>query len=1244
VEVSGLSQKVIVAKFTAVTVAALIVISSAAIINVIMYEIPEDDICPNFDNLAFDCRPCEVSSVLSQEGLWVAFDSSAPGTPAEVHVTISDTSGITIVADFHGFWRNNITIDETEYDNLVMPGSTSIHEAGKPMLPLLFEYVEIPHHIDISAKVIASSFTNTSGYSIRPAPLPIIPVGIGEQRNSTISAPEPPVVFGPEYSNNAFFPSTTTEIDGALNESSMIMRGHRMLGLRLYPVQFNNGTGDLIVYSQLVIKLKYSFPAQILPVEDRLRSEAFERILINILLNYESSYDLYDPNLGIAMAYPPPPFTWLEEGAEYLIVTTAPFEDQANRLADWKEQKGVPTKVVTVGPGATTTDVKSEITDAYTTWFPVPTYVLLLGDVDDIPANYDFEHPGRYGPGLIPPLVFEEGSGEIASDLGYFNLEGSWHIPDMIYSRISVDTEDQARDIVSKIIRYEQAPTIDPTFYNSILSAGYFNDKPPNRDGVEDAAFPFLYYLERIRHYLEDNYGYDVHTNYSCAWLHYDSENYDYPYLDIPLEDLKFHTLLNPLDPTSDLVIQSLPDDHEWLWGYYYPDDNANARGNITNNLNEGRFFVLYYGHGGSKNMIYRLDVTDPPDGFNRDDRDVVEGWESPYYDTSYFSDLWNVNTTSFILSMACNSGWFDGETDQLEMDLNSDYTGTIMLGEPNPFSEYENECFAEEMTRHSHGGAIGIIAASRPAFGIISGYLLNGIVQAFWPGFMGSQNQPMYEMGTALLFGKLQSAQAYGSFDGIVRTTFEEYHLFGDPETQLWTHMPRKLDVSHPISIGTNGPQRFVVTVRESGTGVPVNFAKVCIQQGTDKYQVGYTDLGGQVIFDLTPSRTPTHVNITVTKHNFKPYTWIIRVHESDAMIVLSQYSGIGNEEITITQTGFPEVTPVWVYFNDQLVAELGSGTGSTTADIPSGPSCYLNVWAVVPSSMIPSYMWEPVSTERFARISEEEGPDPYIYSQEDPNTWDVTGSERVWDNPDIIIYRNGIQVDSMIQNEVHDIEVIVHNRGSDPADSTSVILSYAPFGGGVSWKKVGEYIVAPDAGGTDIAYFTLTPLLPRSACLRIDLSNLDENPLNTINNIGYENVDVIEMDSPGIGSFIVGNPTSSANYVFIKVKQFGNYDDVWNATILGYSSQAMNAGANETVSLFVDSFIDIQPNQGRLFTVETYVNGECTSGMVFNATKLVDEGLDIIELLKILIVCATPIAIVVGVIYLARNRIRRS
>ncbi|MHA2211496.1 MAG: C25 family peptidase propeptide domain-containing protein, partial [Candidatus Thorarchaeota archaeon] len=311
-------------KIVAVAFAAIIFISSTTMIEVMTLASPENAAGPSSIHQSFQSRRSQANSIISQAGTWVTIDSSAPGTPAEAHVTISDTSGITIVADFRGFWRSTYTIDSTDYDDLEMPGASSLHAYGKPMLPCLFEYVQIPYDVDVSIEVLSSTSAIEGGYTIRPAPPPVVPVAIGYSDDNVTSA-IPTTFLDPVYSSNTTFPGYTTSTEGELNSTSMIMRGHRLLGLSFYPVQYNPSTGNLTIYSQLVVKVKYSFPTQIDSVSMNLYSEPFERIIERIVLNfYRPNRILYGPIVGIGIGADRIwPYPLYFRGFEYLIITTS---------------------------------------------------------------------------------------------------------------------------------------------------------------------------------------------------------------------------------------------------------------------------------------------------------------------------------------------------------------------------------------------------------------------------------------------------------------------------------------------------------------------------------------------------------------------------------------------------------------------------------------------------------------------------------------------------------------------------------------------------------------------------------------------------------------------------------------------------------------------------------------------------------------------------------------------------------
>jgi hypothetical protein len=1190
-----LNRREIVMKISAIFVATIIVISSATAIEIMIRSSPRDNAQSGIMDHRYRSKPFEARSIPAQAGLWIAFDSSAPGTPAKAHVSVSDTSGIIVVADFHGFWRSNSTVNGTEFDSLEMPGTGSLQSPGLPILPSLHEYIKIPYDVDVSIEIKASSTDSISGYNITPATGEDVPEPFMRTLNDTLE-PFPSFSLNPVYYNDTFFPGRQTSIEGGENSSALFMRGHRLLGLSFYPVQYNPVTSMLLVYSQIVVKVKYSFPAQIQPVEARLQSDVFDIVLSNTVLNYGSCNNQYaalnsPTSTGSVLAQ-----TQLRD-PEHLIITTTKYKEPADRLAEWKTRKGVPSEVIRVTAtdpdpvlraNARREQVKSIIRDAYENGNPPPTYVLLLGDVEDIPTNYDT--------GLFMPTMYIPGENHVASDQSYFNMDEHGYIPEMIHGRISVDTAEQAWVIVNKIIAYESQPPGDSSFYNSAFLAGEFFDGRKRLDAIEESPYPFLSALERIRHYLKNEYA--VYVNYSCAYLHYDraADGYDGP-TDIDIVEL---TLVHSTLP-SDRVSASLEDvsNFGWLMSYdsYFDlmgSDNpfyVIAKDNITKSINDGRFLVLYCGHGGSRNNVR------PPSLFPDEDRGHIEGWQHPVFNTSYIPTLSNGAETPLIISIACSTGWFDGEHDgehghmvRRDLALN------------NMFDGFSSECFAENITRLATGGAVAAISSSRPNFVGVSVHLMDGIIQAFWPEFLGLNNQPIYEMGAALLFGKmyalgkwndLRSDTLWGFRDIMyplskAQTTFAEFHLFGDPETQLWTDNPIPIVADYPDAVGTTNPQRFVVSVNNSDTGAPISRAKVCLQQGVDDvYAVGYTDPNGQAVFEINPSADYSHVNVTVTKHNVRPHINHIDVIESEAGISLSAYEVMVNNPITISFNDFLTDTSKEVFINGTYIESLDSGDSNFQWTVDPGATKYMNVEVVSPIG---------TAVDCFQRVSSLDGPDPWI---ECPHgqTWSAA---EVWDNPDIKIYRDGVLVDSMTQNADHEIVVAVHNNGLINADSTSVKLSYAPFGGGVTWTPIGEATVSPTQDRSDTATFHYRPITGRSACFRVDLFHPDERDENKVNNIGYENVDVIQICSPGTGSFLVGNPTNVSGYVSIRVTQQGDHD-IWNASIIVYSSQVISAGSNETVTVFLDPLA--APNETRYFSIDIFVNCTFVGGMIYKA-----------------------------------------
>ena len=172
---------------------------------------------------------------------------------------------------------------------------------------------------------------------------------------------------------------------------------------------------------------------------------------------------------------------------EYVIVTCDSLKDEFKRLADWKTLKGVRTKILTVEDIYATQpaarhqlQIKQILKDYYEATDHNLQYVLLGGDNEIVPAELCH---GRVG--VIENNNYVVKEHETCSDLFYACLEDvDWDkngdgkngsvqdkvslCYDIIVTRLSVNSIDDARNQIDRIINYERSPSLE----NNILMSG----------------------------------------------------------------------------------------------------------------------------------------------------------------------------------------------------------------------------------------------------------------------------------------------------------------------------------------------------------------------------------------------------------------------------------------------------------------------------------------------------------------------------------------------------------------------------------------------------------------------------------------------------------------------------------------------------------------------------------------------------------------------------------------------------
>jgi len=139
------------------------------------------------------------------------------------------------------------------------------------------------------------------------------------------------------------------------------------------------------------------------------------------------------------------------EPAGYLIIAPDAFIDELAPLTNWKEKKGWHVEVRPLSQtGSSAIEIRNYIANAYNTWSPRPEYVLLVGDVNYIPAASS-----------TPSLT----------DHPYTLITGDDFFSEVLIGRLPAATELELNTMVAKIVGYETDPYMSNTawFQRSLM-------------------------------------------------------------------------------------------------------------------------------------------------------------------------------------------------------------------------------------------------------------------------------------------------------------------------------------------------------------------------------------------------------------------------------------------------------------------------------------------------------------------------------------------------------------------------------------------------------------------------------------------------------------------------------------------------------------------------------------------------------------------------------------------------------
>ena len=254
-------------------------------------------------------------------------------------------------------------------------------------------------------------------------------------------------------------------------------------------------------------------------------------------------------------------------------------------------------------------------------------------------------------------------------------------------------------------------------------------------------------------------------------------------------------------------------------------------------------------------------------------------GWSSPRFTTDHiYNDIDNGEMWPMMVSLNCESGWFDGETD--------------IYGSRN----YES---IGEAAIRVDDGFIAVMAHTRVSYSGYNDEIGRGNFDAQFPDFdptypftggTNPYNTDIHRVSQIMNYAKFWMYDKYVAPGGcspypwtpneqVSETTFEMLHIHGDPTVEIWWAMPTNMNVDHPIQ-AQYGQSIFEITVTDQHSN-PIEGASVCLMQTNGLYAKGITGSNGLAEIEIMVQE-PDEICLTVTAHNYLYYSTQIMVGSS--------------------------------------------------------------------------------------------------------------------------------------------------------------------------------------------------------------------------------------------------------------------------------------------------------------------------------------------------------------------------
>jgi len=364
-----------------------------------------------------------------------AFEMSA-SRPISIDFTETSASNASLKIELGDL----VTIEELNqgerYDRFPIDGQPIAGPVGRPELPAIVKFILIPPQSGVSMRIknLRSHLVrDVNPYPRQPEPLEKDISSVTEYEASRVNAPL--VVDNEFYSENAFWPEEQVTLG-----EPQVMRGYRILPVRLNPLRYNPTTHEMEVIDAVELEFDFSSDENrfnLVQNPGKLRpSLNVDRLLQQIVVNPPS------PNRDLGT----------RGGSILYVLGTGnawnPILAELLPLIEWRRKMGWTVDVLRVNNPGDANTVRTAIQDYYDDAENPPEHVIICGDADAQGRNFVI---GFFNKKLNGGYAYE-------SDHDFGCLEGEDVLPEASVGRFIFNTTAMLRDIVTKTILYESDP------------------------------------------------------------------------------------------------------------------------------------------------------------------------------------------------------------------------------------------------------------------------------------------------------------------------------------------------------------------------------------------------------------------------------------------------------------------------------------------------------------------------------------------------------------------------------------------------------------------------------------------------------------------------------------------------------------------------------------------------------------------------------------------------------------------